>query len=159
MLFSLPLSFLAPYICERLYSETDFYSEAHNAQRTSEFIASEPSLRGKVYVPKVYNSLSTKRVMVAEWIDGVALSEREILAGQFRDNNSVGHLVNTPRSISNREGPITRAGRGRRVYGLGVSEKDVMQIMVDTFCAQMFLFGWVHCDPQYVCRFRRLSSH
>lgn len=148
VLFALPLSFLAPYICERLHSETDFYSEVHNARQTSEFIASEPSLRGKVYVPRVYEELSTKRVMVAEWIDGVGVAEREILTGPFRDASSVGHLVNTPRSIARREGPINRAGRGRRVYGLGVSEKAVMQIMVDTFCAQMFLFGWVHCDPQ-----------
>jgi aarF domain-containing kinase len=31
--------------------------------------------------------------------------------------------------------------------GLGLSLKDVMTTMVDLFSAQMFLWGWVHCDP------------
>ncbi|KAF8243280.1 ABC1-domain-containing protein [Wilcoxina mikolae CBS 423.85] len=155
-MFGLPLSFLTPYICERLYSETDFYNEAQNAQRTAEFISSEPTLKGRIYVPKVFNELSTKRVMVAEWIDGVGVAERQVLTGPYRDDNSVGHTINTPRSISNRQGPIKRVrgvGEGYsdrnnlRIYGLGVREKDVMQTMVDVFCAQMFLFGFVHCDP------------
>ncbi|KAI5777367.1 ABC1 domain protein [Geopyxis carbonaria] len=157
-MFGLPLSFLTPYICERLLSETDFLNEAQNAQHTADFIASEPSLKGKVHVPVVYKDYSTKRVMVAEWIDGIGVAEREVLTGQYRDDNSVGHPINTPRSIAARQGPIRRIrgdGEGawdmkqkhRRVYGLGLREKDVMKTMVDVFCAQMFLFGWVHCDP------------
>ena len=31
--------------------------------------------------------------------------------------------------------------------GLGLSSKEVMTTMVDLFSAQMFLWGWVHCDP------------
>jgi aarF domain-containing kinase len=155
-LFGLPLSFLTPFISDTLYSETDFLSEAHNAQRTAEFVASEPSLKGKIYVPKVYGDISTKRVMVAEWIDGIGIAERGVLSGPYRDDDSVGHAINTPRSISHRQGPIRRIrgdGAGAwdnnrgRVYGLGLREKDVMQAIVDVFCAQMFLFGWVHCDP------------
>jgi len=97
--------------------------------------------------------------LVAEWIDGVGVAERQVLTGPYRDDNSVGHTLNTPRSISNRQGPIRRvrgvgegySGRGNeRIYGLGVREKDVMQTMVDVFCAQMFLFGFVHCDPHPV---------
>jgi aarF domain-containing kinase len=37
-------------------------------------------------------------------------------------------------------------GRSRR-GGLGLSIKDVMTTMVDLFSAQMFLWGWLHCDP------------
>jgi aarF domain-containing kinase len=147
-MFGLPLSFLTPYICERLYSETDFYNEAHNAEKTAEFIASEPSLRDRIYVPKVYTDISTKRIMVAEWIDGVSVAEREVLTGPYRDDNSVGHPLSTPRVVSNRTGAIRRLrSKNPRVYGLGLREKDVMQACVDIFCAQMFLFGWVHCDP------------
>lgn len=160
-LSSSSITLLSVQICERLYSETDFYSEAHNAKKTAEFVASEPSLRGKVHVPLVYDELSTRRILVAEWIDGVSVSERSILTGQYRDANSVGHPINTPRSICNREGPLHRLrgavgdgssapGRKPRVYGLGLREKDVMKTMVDIFCAQMFLFGWVHCDPHPV---------
>ncbi|CCX10016.1 ABC1 domain protein [Pyronema domesticum] len=155
-MFGLPLSFIAPYICERLYSETDFFLEAENASRTASFIASEPTLKNRVYVPKTYPVYTTKRILVAEWINGISVAERQILTSPYRDDNSVGHPVNTPRSISNREGPIARlrgsgegikSNRQQRIYGLGVKERDVMQTMVDVFCAQMFLFGWVHCDP------------
>lgn len=37
-------------------------------------------------------------------------------------------------------------GRNNR-GGLGLSVKDVMTTMVDLFSAQMFLWGYVHCDP------------
>jgi len=147
-MFGLPLSFLTPYICERLESETDFFSEAANAQRTAAFIVTEPTLRDRAYVPKVYNELLTRRVMVAEWIDGIGVDQREIITGTYRDESSVGHPMNTPRPISTRQGPIRRIkARNSRVYGLGVREKDVMQTMVDVFCGQLFIFGWVHCDP------------
>jgi aarF domain-containing kinase len=159
-LFALPLSFMTPFIKERLFSETDFVNEANNSDRTAEFVASEPSLRGKVHIPTVYRDYTTRRVMVTEWIDGVGLAERDVLTGQYRDEYSLGHPVGTPRSIAQREGPIRRIrgegagawdsggmGKKKRVYGFGFRERDIMQTMVDLFCAQMFLFGWVHCDP------------
>ncbi|KMU83369.1 ABC1 domain-containing protein [Coccidioides immitis H538.4] len=37
-------------------------------------------------------------------------------------------------------------GRARR-GGLGLSLNEVMTTMVDLFSAQMFLWGWLHCDP------------
>ena len=43
----------------------------------------------------------------------------------------------------NRESWKGEDGRG----GLGLSLKDVMTTMVDLFSAQMFLWGFVHCDP------------
>ncbi|TGZ77837.1 ABC1-domain-containing protein [Ascodesmis nigricans] len=152
-MFHMPIDYMAPFICERLYSETDFYNEAMNAQHTASFIESEPTLRGRIHVPKVYPELSTKRVLVAEWIDGIGVAERDILTGPYRDDRSVGHSVTTPKSIAHRQGPISRlretssSANRNRVYGLGLREKDIMQTMVDVFCAQMFLFGWVHCDP------------
>jgi aarF domain-containing kinase len=120
---------------------------------------SEPTLKGKIHIPKVFPELSTSRVMVAEWIDGISVAERELLTSTYRDDDSVGHPLNTPRSISHRQGPIKRIRGERkasdrintnsrpRVYGLGVRERDVMQPMVDLFCAQVFLSGRVHCDP------------
>jgi len=59
----------------------------------------------------VFPEFSTKRVMTAEWIDGVRLSDMD------------------------------------GINKLGVSKKKVMQTMVDLFSAQMFKFGYVHCDP------------
>lgn len=134
-------------------------NEAHNSQRTAAFIASEPSLRGRAYVPKVYSEYTTQRIMTAEWIDGVAVSEREILTSPYRDESSVGHPLYTRRTTTAASGPIRRlrgdsytpwdpsSNRQKRVYGLGLAPRDIMRTMLDLFCAQMFLFGWVHCDP------------
>ncbi|EDO01851.1 hypothetical protein SS1G_04326 [Sclerotinia sclerotiorum 1980 UF-70] len=87
-------------------------------------LAGEPRLNGRVYIPKVYRDLSSKRVMTTEWIEGVRLWDKEALTapcGEWRG----------------------RHGKG----GLGLSLKQVMTTMVDLFSAQMFLWGVVHCDP------------
>lgn len=99
-MFGLPLGFVVPYICERLESETDFTIELNNSARMRRLI--EENLNkgkvpggaagwffgmgeedGRVYVPRVYENLSTKRVLVAEWIDGVTLSQGR--RGAFKD--------------------------------------------------------------------------
>ncbi|RYG66472.1 hypothetical protein EON64_09665 [archaeon] len=48
---------------EVLYREIDYRAEAINAQRFAELYASIKD----VYVPKVYTSLSTRKVLVMEW--------------------------------------------------------------------------------------------
>ncbi|OBZ69637.1 ABC1 family protein C10F6.14c [Grifola frondosa] len=102
-------------LCLRhLRRELDFEAEARNAMRTAEFVASEKRLSHRVYIPRVYPELSTKKVMVAEWIDGWG-----------------------------RGGPLP-ADRFRTLKG-GV--KAVMETMVEMFSAQIFDWGWVHCDP------------
>lgn len=75
--FDLPLYSMVPYISERLKSETDFLNEAKNAELTATRVEADSSLRGRVYIPKVYHELSTRRVMTAEWINGVRLSDKE----------------------------------------------------------------------------------
>ena len=54
------------------YTELDFLNEAANQKRLSELLQQE-GVTG-VYVPKVYDNLCTRRVLVSEWIDGVKLS-------------------------------------------------------------------------------------
>ncbi|RPB26564.1 hypothetical protein L211DRAFT_866438 [Terfezia boudieri ATCC MYA-4762] len=99
-MFGLPLGFVVPYICERLESETDFSIELNNSARMRRLV--EENLdqgkvpggaanwlfgigdeKGRVYVPRVYEDLSTKRVLVAEWIDGITLSQGR--RGAFKD--------------------------------------------------------------------------
>lgn len=70
--------------------------------------------------------------MVAEWISGVPVADKEKLTGPYRGDFYIGKEIR---------------GSGGRTYGLGVSAKTVMKTMVDLFCAQIFLAGWVHCDP------------
>ncbi len=164
-LFDLPLYSLVPYISERLFLETDFVNEANNAEQMAKHVANEPRLSGRVYIPKVYRELSSRRVMTAEWIEGVRLWDKQTLtapwAGGRRQGSPgcQGAPLDPPRhedvvealhshSIKERLKPDRAFWRGADGKGgLGLRLKDVMQTMVDLFSAQMFLWGSVHCDP------------
>lgn len=160
-IFDIPLYSLVPYISERLLLETDFVNEADNAERMAKLVAGESRLRGQVYIPKVYRELSSKRIMTAEWIEGVRLWDKETLTrpwhGGWRqgspgakgtpldplDHHTVSEVIRENPSKAHlkpkRDSWKGPDGKG----GLGVSLKDCMQIMVDLFSAQMFLWGWV----------------
>lgn len=164
-LFDLPLYSLVPYITERLQLETDFVNEADNSERIARLVANEPRLRGKVYIPKVYRELSSKRVMTAEWIEGVRLWDKKSLTGKWHGGWRRGSpgCRGEPLDPSNARGMAESVGtdpsrenlKPKRDWwkgtdgegGLGLSLKDVMTTMIDLFSAQMFLWGWVHCDP------------
>lgn len=159
--FDLPFYTLVPYITERLLLETDFQNEADNSERMAKLVAGEPRLRNRVYIPKVYHDLSSKRVMTAEWIEGVRLWDKDGISNSWRGGWRSGSpgCQGTPLDAPNT--PVTKLqtrtenlkpdrtwfrgkdGKG----GLGLSLTEVMTTMVDLFSAQMFLWGWVHCDP------------
>lgn len=156
---------MVPYISERLLLETDFENEADNSERMARFVAGEPRLRDRVYIPKVYRELSTKRVMTAEWIEGVRLWDKDSITrpwrGGWREGSpgSHGTPLDPPGGQQAAEATSRNSGfetikperehwKGWKARGgLGLSLKDVMTTMVDLFSAQMFLWGWVHCDP------------
>ncbi|KAF2405071.1 ABC1-domain-containing protein [Trichodelitschia bisporula] len=161
--FDLPMYTLVPYISERLMLETDFEVEADNAEEMARLVAGEPRLRGRVYIPKVYRELSSRRVMTSEWIEGVRLWDKDGITGQWQGGWRAGSPgaggTPLPEKDLQERSPHTdlekshlkpdrgswqgRDGKG----GLGVSLKAVMTTMVDLFSAQMFLWGVVHCDP------------
>ena len=163
--FEIPFYSLVPFITGRLMLETDFENEARNSERMAELVAGESRLRGRVYIPKVYHDLSSRRVMTAEWIEGVRLWDKDALTkpwlGSWRqgspgcrgtpldapDNKAVQQTLKTKPNEEHlkpaRDWWKGKDGRG----GLGLSLKEVMTTMVDLFSAQMFLWGWVHCDP------------
>ncbi|KAI9808634.1 MAG: hypothetical protein M1825_003785 [Sarcosagium campestre] len=178
--FDLPFYSLVPYITERLELETDFENEADNSERMAKLVAGDSRLAGRVYIPKVYRELSTRRVMTAEWIEGVRLWDKQTMAAPWKggwrtgspgchgapldppsSSSSSSTSSSSPRSqpqqqqqdrkhpaIDDRLKPERTFWRGPNGDGgLGVSVKQVMTTMVDLFSAQMFLWGWVHCDP------------
>lgn len=163
--FDIPFYSLVPFVTERLFLETDFENEADNAERMSKLISNEPRLRNRVYIPKVYRELSSKRVMTAEWIEGVRLWDKDSLTRPWRGGWYQGSpgCHGAPLQPSDGKTPPRRAGgpaiidklKPDRDYwkgkngrgGLGLSLKEVMTTMVDLFSAQMFLWGWLHCDP------------
>jgi aarF domain-containing kinase len=163
--FDLPFYALVPYITERLLLECDFQNEASNSERMAQLVADEPRLRERVYIPKVYHDLSSKRVMTAEWIEGVRLWDKAGISNPWHGGwwagspGSHGTPLDPPReSITSLQRAATsddehikpdRASwKGPKgTGGLGLNLKEVMTTMVDLFSAQMFLWGWVHCDP------------
>ena len=163
--FDLPLYSLVPFITERLLLETDFVNEADNAERMAKLVAGEPRLRGRVYIPKVYRDLTSKRVMTAEWIEGVRLWDKQNLTapwgGKRRQGSpgAGGTPLGSPKQekvaevlqnslVEENLKPNRNWWKGADGSGgLGLSLKDIMTTMIDLFSAQMFLWGWVHCDP------------
>ncbi|KAK9244791.1 ABC1 family-domain-containing protein [Lipomyces tetrasporus] len=78
-IFDIPVYFTVDYTCNRLLTEIDFQNEAQNAENMNAALQAEPSLRNRVYIPKVYHSFTSRHVLTTEWIDGVSLTNREEL--------------------------------------------------------------------------------
>ncbi|KAB8071702.1 ABC1 family-domain-containing protein [Aspergillus leporis] len=163
--FDLPFYSLVPYVSERLFLETDFENEADNSEKMAKLVAGEPRLRNRVYIPKVYRELSSKRVMTAEWIEGVRLWDKDAITRPWRGGWRQGSpgCHGTPMDSPESEKAPDKVARNpnatkfkpERNYwrgwnnrgGLGLSLKEVMTTMIDLFSAQMFLWGILHCDP------------
>lgn len=163
--FDLPLYHLVPYVCDRLRAECNFEFEADNSRKMRRLIQGEPRLRDRVYIPDVYSDLTSRRVMTAEWIEGIRLWDKDGITGSWQGGWRQGspgaggsQLPPVPqdlyKSISTNDPhaeklkPSRDAWRGKDGKGgLGLYLKPVMQTMVDLFSAQMFLWGLVHCDP------------
>lgn len=129
-----------------------------------DLINSEKSMKGRVYVPTVYSELSSKRVLTAEWIEGVRLWDKKAMTTRWLG----GHGKGTPGAraplppvdmddirrqirVNPYEDKLKPERQEWKGYGgkggLGLSTKEVMTIMIDLFSAQIFKWGVVHCDP------------
>jgi len=98
---------------------------------TAKFIAGEPRLKDKVYVPEVYGKYTTKKVMTAEWIDGVRMTDR----------NGIKRLM------GEQVDDLSKTSDANRFPTLKGGVPTVLKAMVELFSAQIFEWGWVHCDP------------
>ncbi|KAE9406874.1 ABC1-domain-containing protein [Gymnopus androsaceus JB14] len=145
--FDLPVYFVVDFVTDHLRRELDFIAESENAKQTAKFIASDLRLAKNVYIPKVYEEFTTKRIMTAEWISGCRLSDRagvSLLMGE--NKNRIVSQATVPSSISSPDDPPpTSFSIPSKPLKGGV--RSIMQIMVELFSAQMFSWGWVHCDP------------
>ncbi|KAI0252792.1 ABC1 family-domain-containing protein [Lactifluus subvellereus] len=127
--FDMPTYFIVDFICDHLRPELDFVNESQNSIHTAELVAQDSSLAERVYIPKVYPEYSTKRVLTAEWIRGVRLSDRQ----------GILKLMGEPSiDLPSKSMTSLRSPGGT---------KWVMQTMIDLFNAQIFRWGWLHCDP------------
>eukprot|EP00478_Filoreta_tenera_P000338 GABV01000338.1.p1 GENE.GABV01000338.1~~GABV01000338.1.p1 ORF type:complete len:471 (+),score=202.47 GABV01000338.1:2-1414(+) len=110
--FGIPLLWSLDYTIENLSKEVNFLTEAKNSERAAEaFRSKDFSKREQVYVPRVHWDISTERVLVQEWIDGIKLTNLTELADKK------------------------------------FSTEEIMEILVEAFSHQIFISGFVHCDP------------
>lgn len=92
--FELPVASSAEYVTSHIHQETDFINEAHNGEKCQEFIKNVPSLNATCHVPKIYWDLTTKRILTAEWIDGIALSDTTAIQKTFNAAHVMTLIVN-----------------------------------------------------------------
>ena len=85
--FKMPMYFIGKYIADQVLLETDFRIEMQNANIMRKLVTNDNELGDKVYIPKVYEAYSGKRVMVMEWIDGVSLSKIDEVRAEKYDIN------------------------------------------------------------------------
>ncbi|KAH8122150.1 ABC1 family-domain-containing protein [Trichoderma asperelloides] len=118
----IPIQGLGDYIMNSIMQETDFQNEAANTIRTAELVKSDPNLSTRVYIPKVYAELTSKRVLTSEWIHGANLWDKDIITGKYEASDEANSAM-------------------------GLREADIMTTVIDLFSSQMFKWGFVHCDP------------
>lgn len=80
--FELPLYWSADHVERHLRQELDFKKEAENSERAMKAIASDKLLSKYLYVPKVHWAFTTSRILTAEWIEGVPLTNVDALTNR-----------------------------------------------------------------------------
>ncbi|KAG8344923.1 putative ABC transporter [Trypanosoma vivax] len=78
-LFNLPVAWARQTVIDGIRCEVDFSIEARNASRVREDFAGQSN----IYVPRIYESLATPRLLVMEWIEATKIIEVETVRQQF----------------------------------------------------------------------------
>ncbi|KAF0981425.1 hypothetical protein FDP41_012082 [Naegleria fowleri] len=84
------ISWMGSLLDETLNQELDFRIEKSNAEKiTSLFAQEEEGMKRQLYIPRVISSLSSKRLLTMEFIDGVKISDTDKLRQRFGENGIV----------------------------------------------------------------------
>jgi ABC1 atypical kinase-like domain len=70
---------------ELIFREIDYRAEMVNCQRFAELYANIPG----VYVPKIYNQLTRRRVLTMEWVEGDKLVDKAQLEARGLDASAM----------------------------------------------------------------------
>ncbi|GAA6014657.1 hypothetical protein JCM11491_000184 [Sporobolomyces phaffii] len=79
-IFDLPVAFISQYVTEQMRKEANLVIEAHNAERTANYLKNEPNLRNRAMVPTVYWDWTGTSVMTADFINACRLTDKERLS-------------------------------------------------------------------------------
>src|SRR5947209_3604419 len=61
-----------------VYEEIDYVTEAANANRFREMFKDDPT----IYIPKVYDDYTSRRLLVLEWVDGIKINDYATLEAE-----------------------------------------------------------------------------
>ncbi|GAA97842.1 uncharacterized protein L969DRAFT_52271 [Mixia osmundae IAM 14324] len=78
-IFDIPAYFVADYVANQLRREVDFMEEARNAEKTAKFLDDEPSLKGRIVIPRVDWQWTSERVMTADFYKGCKLTDTQAI--------------------------------------------------------------------------------
>ncbi|CAM9428889.1 unnamed protein product, partial [Phaeothamnion confervicola] len=80
----------------RFVQECDYEQEARNGDRFRREMAASPTLGDAIIVPKTYTELTTRYVLITEWVEGVKVNKIDAAApgGRERLSNIVATLLN-----------------------------------------------------------------
>ena len=70
-----------------VYEEIDYITEAANCKRFHEMFKHDPT----IYIPRVYEEYSSRRLLVLEWIDGIKINDYARLQAQGIDRLEIAH--------------------------------------------------------------------
>ncbi|MEC1722806.1 AarF/ABC1/UbiB kinase family protein [Schinkia azotoformans] len=74
---------------ETIHRELDCHQELSHMERFSEMFTDNPNVK----IPNVYKELSTKRILVMEFIEGARLTDHEILSKWQVDRTAIGETL------------------------------------------------------------------
>lgn len=82
--FDLPLQLTMDYICDKMREELDFFNEYNNAMMITKLIENDTqfSRSHEYYIPKYYQDISGKKILISEWIDAELIGQYHELANK-----------------------------------------------------------------------------
>lgn len=80
--FEMPLEKTIDYICEKMREELNFKNEYKNAMMVKDLINNDSDFKNshEYYIPKYYADISTKKILISEWMNAELIGQYEGLA-------------------------------------------------------------------------------
>lgn len=81
-LFEMPLDKTIDYVCEKMREELNFKLEYQNAVMVSNLINNDSEFKNsnEYYIPKYYGNISSKKILISEWMDAELIGKYEELS-------------------------------------------------------------------------------
>src|SRR5260221_5276405 len=95
-----------------VYEEIDFVTEAANAKRFEEMFKDDPT----IYIPRVYEEYTSRRVLVLEWIDGIKINDYATLETEGIDRMEVAKRTVQPTFSSSLDRASSMLTRTRATF-------------------------------------------